>query len=279
MRLAVGDDCRGQPAAFEAGHRRRTILLVGSAPSYPHGVIDPIEELGRLALRHDVLLHVDACMGGFILPFLVDLGRVDQPFDFRVPGVTSMSADLHKYGYATKGVSVILYRTPELARRQIFATTDWDGGFYASTAVAGTRPAGPIAAAWAAMMHLGRQGYLSLAEEAHDAARRLMAGVTAIDGLRGPRRSPGHRVRGGGDRPHRLDVFAVGEALASDGWYLDRQTPPDSLHATVHAGSAATVPSLVADLRRAVNEVGHRIRTESARHHLRADLKVSRAPW
>ena len=96
-------------------------------------------------------------MGGFLLPFLAELGRLDEPFDFRVPGVTSMSADVHKYGYASKGVSVILYRTHELARKQLFVTTDWLGGFYASTAMAGTRPAGPVAAAWAAMMHIGRR--------------------------------------------------------------------------------------------------------------------------
>src|SRR5271157_5561444 len=160
-----------------------TIMVVGSAPTYPHGVIDPIGAIASLAAERGILCHVDACMGGFLLPFLVELGRIHEPFDFRVPGVTSMSADVHKYGYASKGVSVILYRTHELARRQLFVTTDWLGGFYASTAMAGTRPAGPVAAAWAAMMHIGHAGYVELTRTAHDAARELRAGIESIDAL------------------------------------------------------------------------------------------------
>jgi glutamate/tyrosine decarboxylase-like PLP-dependent enzyme len=118
-----------------------TVLVVGSAPSYPHGVIDPIGELGQLALDHGLLLHVDACLGGLLLPWLVEAGHVNVPFDLTVPGVTSISADLHKYGYASKGVSVILYNDADLARHQLFVTSDWMGGFYASTVMAGTRPA------------------------------------------------------------------------------------------------------------------------------------------
>ena len=195
-------------------------------------------------------------MGGFLLPFLAELGRLDEPFDFRLPGVTSMSADVHKYGYASKGVSVILYRTHELARMQLFVTTDWLGGFYASTAMAGTRPAGPVAAAWAALMHIGRAGYRELTRTAHDAARELRAGVESIDGLAVRGDPPATVLAFGAQDPERLDIFAVGERLAAEGWYLDRQNRPDSLHATVHAGSAATVPALVTDLRRAVKEVG-----------------------
>ncbi len=162
IRVPVGADFRTTAESLEAACSDDTIMVVGSAPTYPQGVIDPIADIAALAERRDILCHVDACMGGFLLPFLRDLGRLDEPFDFRLPGVTSMSADVHKYGYASKGVSVILYRTHELARKQLFVTSDWLGGFYASTAMAGTRPAGPIAAAWAAMMHLGRQGYLEL---------------------------------------------------------------------------------------------------------------------
>ena len=160
-----------------------TIMVVGSAPTYPQGVVDPIADIAALALERGILCHVDACMGGFLLPFLAQLGRFDEPFDFRVPGVTSISADVHKYGYASKGVSVILYRTHELARKQVFVTIDWLGGFYASTAMAGTRPAGPIAAAWAAIMHIGIDGYLELTRTAHDAATTLRAGIESIAGL------------------------------------------------------------------------------------------------
>src|ERR1039458_3217478 len=121
-----------------------TVLVVGSAPSYPHGVVDPIPELAALASERGILCHVDACMGGFILPFLGQLGHVTKRWDLSVPGVTSISADLHKYGYGSKGVSVVLYRTRELARLQPFITNNWLGGLYGSPSMAGTRPAGPI---------------------------------------------------------------------------------------------------------------------------------------
>ena len=256
VRVPVGDDFRTSAAALADACTEDTILVVGSAPSYPHGVIDPIADIADLARGRGILCHVDACMGGYLLPFLTELGRVDIPFDFRVPGVTSVSADVHKYGYASKGVSVILYRTHELARKQVFATTDWLGGFYASTAVAGTRPAGPIAAAWAAFMHIGHQGYLELTRTAHDAARALRSGIESVPGLVVRGDPPATVLAFGSRDPESLDIFAVGERLASQGWYLDRQSRPDSLHATVHAGSAATVPSLVEDLRRAVSTVG-----------------------
>ena len=256
VRVPVDADFRVSAGALAEACSDSTIKVVGSAPTYPQGVIDPIGDIAALALDRGILCHVDACMGGFLLPFLRELGRVDEPFDFAVPGVTSMSADVHKYGYASKGVSVILYRTHELARHQVFVTTDWLGGLYASTAMAGTRPAGPVAAAWAALMHIGHQGYLELTRIAHDAARELRAGIEAIDALEVRGEPPATVIAFGARDPSALDIFAVGERLATGGWYLDRQNRPDSLHATVHAGSAATVPALVADLGRAVRAVG-----------------------
>ena len=192
VRVPVDDDFRVRAGALADACTDETIMVVGSAPTYPHGVIDPIADIAALALERGILCHVDACMGGFLLPFLTELGRLDEPFDFRVPGVTSMSADVHKYGYASKGVSVILYRTHELARLQLFVTTDWLGGFYASTAMAGTRPAGPVAAAWAALMHIGYDGYLELTRTAHDAARDAA-------GRRGVDQGPGRARRPAGD--------------------------------------------------------------------------------
>ncbi len=256
IRVPVETDFRLNVDALADACTDDTIMVVGSAPTYPQGVIDPIADIASLARDRDILCHVDACMGGFLLPFLADLGRLDEPFDFRLRGVTSVSADVHKYGYAAKGVSVILYRTHELARKQLFVTTDWLGGLYASTAMAGTRPAGPVAAAWAAMMHLGRSGYLELTRRAHDAARQLRAGIESVDRLELRGDPPATVMAFGARDPETLDIFAVGERLSADGWYLDRQNRPDSLHATVHAGSAATVPMLVNDLRRAVTAVG-----------------------
>ena len=160
-----------------------TVLVVGSAPSYPQGVIDAIPELGGLALERGILCHVDACLGGFLLPFLVTLGHVTKPWDLSVPGVTSISADLHKYGYSSKGVSVIVYADRELARLQPFITSNWLGGLYGSPSMAGTRPGGPIAAGWAVLQHLGEDGYLRLADDAWRAAATLRAAVGSTPGI------------------------------------------------------------------------------------------------
>jgi glutamate/tyrosine decarboxylase-like PLP-dependent enzyme len=231
-------------------------MVVGSAPSYPQGVIDPIPVLAGLAAERGILCHVDACLGGFILPFLGELGRVTKPWDLSVPGVTSISADLHKYGYGSKGVSVVLYTTQELARLQPFITSNWLGGLYGSPSMAGTRPAGPIAAGWAVLHYLGNDGYLRLAGDTWRAATTIRE---AID------RAPGLAVRGDPDATvfafggevsdgsegseGGIDTFALGDQLADrGGWYFDRQSPPDSLHATVHAGHLAVADELAADI-------------------------------
>ena len=169
VRTPVRDDFRADVDAIQAALTPNTILIVGSAPSYPHGVVDPIREMAEIAKENGVLFHVDACMGGFMLPFVRRLGYAVPDFDFQVPGVTSMSADVHKFGYSAKGASVILYRERTLRRYQMFAYTDWSGGIYASPTMTGTRPAGPIAAAWAIMNHLGEDGYLTIAETVMDA--------------------------------------------------------------------------------------------------------------
>ncbi|HEY0989512.1 MAG TPA: aminotransferase class V-fold PLP-dependent enzyme, partial [Kofleriaceae bacterium] len=185
VKVAVGDDLRADPAAMARAIGRRTIGLCASAPQYPHGVIDPIGELGAIAQRRGLPLHVDACIGGFLLPWLERLGRPRRlaPWDFRVPGVASISADLHKFAYAGKGASVLLWRSIDGLRSQIFVATDFPGGIYASPTLLGTRPGGPIAAAWAALHALGDRGYLELARAAIDAADRLRAGIAAIPGL------------------------------------------------------------------------------------------------
>ncbi|MGC9336215.1 MAG: pyridoxal phosphate-dependent decarboxylase family protein, partial [Anaerolineae bacterium] len=147
VHVPVGTDFRADVEAITRAITPRTILLVGSAPSYPHGVVDPIADLAGVAREHGLLCHVDACVGGFLLPFVRRLGYPVPDFDLGVPGVTSISVDLHKYGYAAKGASVILYDSRELRRHQFFVHTGWPGGIYPSPTMAGTRPAGPIAAA------------------------------------------------------------------------------------------------------------------------------------
>lgn len=223
-----------------------TALVVASAPQYPHGVVDPVAEIAALAAEVGAHFHVDACMGGFVLPFAEMLGREVTPWDFRVAGVDSISADVHKLGYAPKGSSVILYRSKELRQYQTFVFSDWLGGFYASPNLQGTRSSLPMATAWAVMSHLGIDGYLDLTRQALEAADRLRAGVADIDGLAVLGDSRHHLVAVTGIDG--LDVFALGDELRSRGWYMDRQTPPDALHHTVSAANRATIEAYLADL-------------------------------
>jgi len=229
----------------------RTVLVVGSAPQYPQGVVDPIPALAELAATVDANCHVDACMGGFVLPFAERLGRAVAPWDFRVDGVHSISADIHKLGYAPKGVSVILHRTKELRRHQTFRFDAWLGGFYASPNLQGTRSGLPMAAAWAVMQHLGVDGYVELTRTTLETADRMRAGIAAVDGLRVLGDGAYHLIAISSEpsSAQPLDAFAVGDALAArGGWFFDRQGPPDSLHGTVSAGNAAVVDEFLADL-------------------------------
>ena len=252
VRVPVRDDFRADPAAMKAAITSDTVLLVASAPQYPQGVIDPVADIAALALARGINCHVDACMGGVTLPFLEKLGQPIPPFDFRVPGVTSMSVDLHKYGYTAKGASVILHRTKELRKHQTFTTENWLGGFYASSGILGTKGGGAIAAAWAVMNHLGEEGYLRLTRQAHEAARQLRAGLES---------TPGVRIIGDPEVTliaftiDDADAFAVGDALFHRGWMVDQQKPPPSLHCTVNAVHAPVLPDFLDALRASLTEV------------------------
>ena len=160
----VGDDFRAIPTEIARCINNNTVMLVASAPSYPQGVVDPVEAIASLAKEKKLLCHVDACVGGFMLPFLKKLNFPIPGFDFSVDGVTSISADIHKYGYAAKGASVILYKNPELRKCQFYSYTHWSGGIYGSPSMAGTRPGGSIAAAWAALKYIGMEGYCKKAK-------------------------------------------------------------------------------------------------------------------
>ena len=257
-KVPVRDDWRADVDAMASCVNEHTVLVVGSAPQYPQGVIDPIPELAALAASAGANFHTDACMGGFVLPFLEQLGQPVPPWDFRVEGVTSISADLHKLGYAPKGASVILHRTKALRRWQTFVFDDWLGGFYASSGMQGTRSALPMATAWATLHHLGLEGYLRLTEQTLDTRVRMVEGIRAIDGLTvlGEPEAQLVAITVAPGYEEALDVFAVGDALQARGWYHDRQGPPDSLHATVSAGNAAVIEDYLADLAECVTEVG-----------------------
>ena len=235
----------------------RTVLVVGSAPQYPQGVVDPIPAIAELAASVGAHCHVDACMGGFVLPFAERLGRDVAPWDFRVEGVHSISADVHKLGYAPKGASVILYRTKELRRHQTFVFDGWLGGFYASPNLQGTRSGLPMAAAWAVMAHLGVDGYVELTRRTLAAADAMRAGIAAVDGVRVLGEGDLHLVAMAADPASApVDAFAVGDGLAARGWYLDRQGPPDSLHATVSNANVAVIDDYLGDLAAVVAAVG-----------------------
>jgi glutamate/tyrosine decarboxylase-like PLP-dependent enzyme len=265
-KVDVDADWRAPVDAMADAVNDRTVLVVGSAPQYPQGVIDPIPELAAVAATVGASMHVDACMGGFVLPFMEMNGEPVPPWDFRVHGVTTISADIHKLGYAPKGASVLLHRTKDLRRYQTFVFDDWLGGFYASPGIQGTRPALPMATAWAVMHFLGIDGYRTLTKTVTDAARRIVAGVRATPGLRilGEPQAQLFATAVASEWGDRLDIFEVGDGLLARGWFLDRQTPPDSLHATVSAGNAEIVDEFLTDLRACVDErVGARAEDRS----------------
>ncbi|MEW5785126.1 MAG: aspartate aminotransferase family protein [Bacillota bacterium] len=246
VRTPIRDDFRAEVQAVRQAVTPRTVLVVGSAPSYPQGVIDPIEELAAIALENDICCHVDSCLGGFILPFIAKLGYPVPPFDFRVPGVTSISADIHKYGFAAKGASVVLYRNEAIRRHQYFALADWPGGLFGSPSMTGTRPGGAIAAAWAIMKYLGEAGYRKLAGGIMETTRKLKEGIAAVPGLYILGRPEMSVFAFGSDT---IDIHLLADAMEERGWHMDRQQKPPCLHVMVTPAHAPVADQFLADLR------------------------------
>jgi sphinganine-1-phosphate aldolase len=227
-----------------------TVALVGSACNYGYGTVDPIAELGALASERGIGLHVDGCLGGFILPFGERLGLDLPRFDFRLPGVTSISADTHKYGFGPKGTSVLLYRTRELRHLQYFKFGEWPGGLYASPGVAGSRSGGLIAATWAAMVTLGEHGYLEVARRIFDTAAGIRAAVESIPELQ-VIGEPTFLVAFKSDE---LDIYHVNDALKERGWRMNGLQLPPALHfcVTLPNTQPGVVDRFAEDLRAAV---------------------------
>lgn len=245
-----GQSFRADVKAMRAAITPRTILLVGSASGYAHGVVDPIPEMGALAQEHGLLLHVDACIGGFVLPYFRKLGVAVPDFDFTVPGVTSISMDLHKYACTPKGASVVLYRNRELRRHQIFACSRSCGYTLINPTVQSTKSGGPLAAAWAVLHYLGQEGYLGIARQLLDAKQRLVEGIGAIPGLRVLGRPEMCLIGFASDT---LNVFAIADEMKTRGWYVQPQlaydASPENLHLTVAPNNVPWVDGLLADLR------------------------------
>jgi sphinganine-1-phosphate aldolase len=243
---------RADVTAMEQAINKNTILIVGSACDFPRGVVDPIPELATLAQEHGIGMHVDSCLGGFMLPFVKKLGYEVPDFDFSVPGVTSMSADVHKYGYGAKGASVILYRTDKIWKHQFSVYTDWSGGVYISTTMRGTRPGGAIAAAWVAMKTLGVNGYMKLANKVMDATNRLIKGINSIPELY----VIGDPVMSVYSfTSDEINIFQLGDELDKKGWHLDRIQFPSALHMMVNPHHADVVDDFLNDLKVGISEV------------------------
>jgi len=257
-RVPVGPDWRADVSAMESACDSSTVLMVGSAPQYPQGVIDPIAELAAVAADRDVNLHVDACMGGVVLPCLERTGQVSAPWDFRCEGVTSMSVDLHKYGYTAKGAGVIIHRDRQRRGDQVFVTDNWLGGMYGSSGILGTKSGGSIASAWAVMRHLGVDGYQRLAMSARETTLRIAEHVRAHPRLAlvaNPDSTllcigviaEADSVTGDGtvDGPTARTLAA---GLRERGWYVDLQVRPPAIHLTVNAVHRGVVDDFLADL-------------------------------
>ncbi|RME83029.1 MAG: aminotransferase class V-fold PLP-dependent enzyme [Caldilineae bacterium] len=252
-RIPVDETFRADVEAAAKAITRNTIALVGSAPSFPHGTVDPIPALSDLARKHGIGFHTDACLGGFVLPWAEKLGYPVPPFDFRLPGVTSISADTHKYGYAAKGTSVVLYRRRELRRYQFYTATEWPGGLYFSPTFAGSRPGALSAACWASLLSMGEDGYLEATRKILETAAKLRAGIEAIPELE----VMGDPLWVIAFTSRTLDIYRILDEMSEQGWSLNGLHHPPGVHiaVTLRHTQPGVAERFLADLEAAVARV------------------------
>ena len=243
---------RADMTAMKAAVGPNTIMMVGSSPCYPYGVVDPLAEMSDLALKKDIWLHSDACVGGFFLPFLRKIGHPVYDFDFFLDGVKSISADLHKYGYAAKGASAILYKNAELRKHQFFVHTNWKGGLYGSPTIAGTRPGGPIAAAWTALNVIGEEGYVDLTRRTMQTTRKIKEAVIRNESLKMIGQPEMSLLAIGSDQ---VDIYEVADLLQKKGWFFDRQQNPPCIHLTISQVHSKHADDFIFDLEESVELV------------------------
>ena len=249
LRVPVGPDYRADVAAMAAAASENTLMIVGSAPCFPYGVIDPIEELGELATERNVWLHVDACVGGYFAPFARTNGVDLPPFDFSVPGVRSISADLHKYGYAAKGASTLFHRSEEQRHHQVFTCDAWPVGTMHTPSAAGTRPGGAIASAWAVLHYLGEDGYREKARQVIRTRERLEAAIDDIDELHVVARPQLGLIAYTSDT---IDIHAVADRLAENGWFSPRLDDPPAIHLMLSPEHDRVMDHYIADVHAAL---------------------------
>lgn len=257
-RIPLADEFRADPAAMAGAVDDGTIMLFGSAPCFPYGVIDPIRELGKVALEKGLWLHVDACWGGFISPFAKQLGYPIPDWDLGVPGVTSVSADIHKFAYGAKGASLLLFRDASLKELERFSFSGWPRGTYATPTLMGSKPAGSIASAWAVMNYLGNEGYLRTTKAAMDATMGFIRGIDAIDGLHCLQPTGEANLYAFVSDDPQVDIMAVADVLQNKGWFPGRMREPLAIQQGVNPVHLPIVDEYVSDVASAVAEVRSR---------------------
>jgi sphinganine-1-phosphate aldolase len=253
VRVPLDAGYRADVAAARSLVTPDTAVVIASAFNYPYGVMDPVADLAGLAAEHGIGCHVDGCIGGFVLPFLERLGHDVPPWDFRVEGVTEISADVHKYGYCPKGASTILHRDPDWFGHQVFLFDNWGSGLYGSPGIAGARPAGPIATAWAALSYLGEAGYVEIMRDLMKTAAEVRGAIEAIDGIDVVGDPIGPVMAFTSDT---VDLDAVGDVMDDKGWNLNRNTDPRGLHLMLSPAHGQVAGQLIDDFRDAVANHG-----------------------
>ena len=252
-RIPTDEKFQADLNAVQKAANGNTICIVGSAPNFPHGIVDPNEEMSEIARQRGICFHVDACLGGFVLPWAEKLGYPVNPFDFRLPGVTSISADTHKFGYAAKWTSVILYRTPELRCYQYYTISDWPGGLYFSPTFAGSRPGALSAACWAAMLSMGEDGYLESVKKIMGTAEIIKRGIREISELK----LLGDPLWVIAFESKELDIYKVMDQMTHKGWNLNGLHKPSCIHIciTLRHTKAGVIERFLSDLKEAVDYV------------------------
>jgi len=251
VRVPVREDFTADVKAISDAITRNTIMIAASAPSYPHGVIDPIDDLGKVAIKRRLWFHVDACHG-FLSPFIRKLGYPVAEFDFSLPGVTTLSVDLHKWGFAPKGASLILHRDSSTQRYQEFDFDNWQAGRYHSLTFTGTRSGGAVAAAWAVIKYLGQDGYLNIARKVMETKRAIVEGIRSIEGLYLIGDSQLGIVTFGS---RKFDIFAVAAGLDDRQWYTARIKEPPGIHLVVTPANSQMSDCFLTDLREIIEMV------------------------
>jgi len=247
-----------EPKLVEAAITPNTIMIVGSAPSYAHGVVDPIEELAAMAKSRDILCHVDACVGGFYLPFAHKAGYEVAPFDFSVDGVTSMSADFHKYGYAIKGASCILQKNRALRKYQIFACSSWSGYTIINPTVLSSKTGGPLAGAWATLNHIGQEGYIDIVKGCQEATKLCLEGIAKIPELE-VLGSPDINLVAIASTDPKINIFAISDWMTKKGWHIQVQLASncsrEALHLSINRANIEHIPELLDLLKTVIAEL------------------------